>query len=660
MANRQTWQHGYWYLAGTILLGLVGSVLLLNRPEPATAAPHTISNSDHPMDPDWPDVYLLLSKKCVGCHRAGMEQTDLTTYDSLMAAKTEDGAPVVVPGNADDSLFWEQVAWNATAARDSQLPDSPKMPREHHEWLTAGQLAIVRRWINRGAFQYRLPITCSTRPLTELDFPSAQQCAPCHKRQYEQWSRSMHAYAQHSPTFEAFNLTLIERTGGTIGTFCTRCHTPLGTALGENGSRRNVHRSRLSMEGVSCVVCHRRGRGQHKSNGRRVIEPGSLEQGCMYGPFDNTALGPNDKTHPSRSLAYIKTSQFCGECHDVINPSGVRLEEAFSEWLNSPAAKRRISCQHCHMGPVPGVPILDEQRPLGRVAEVPGVDPNRLPLRRLTDHMFAGPDYSLLPDTEFPHKLDWMYEVDYRDQANLTPYQQKTLLDLRRRNRRQLDKAAALRYQLLQNSAKIDVRAPKHCRRGKRITVRGGVTNKVFGHSFPTGFTAERQLWISLTLRDPRGRVIFASGDVDNNGDLRDNHSHAVLSGKTPVDHFLLNFQNKFIALGNKGTERSVNLPVNRHLSPVNVLRPATGISASFGRPSSFRLAQGSMPPLSTMGRTYPISIPNSPGPYRLDVKLNFRHMPPTLLDHIGVPHLKHLLEVVVIDQYETVIHVIP
>ena len=39
----------------------------------------------------------------------------------------------------------------------------------------------------------------------------------------KQWSRSMHAYAQHSPIFEAFNLTLIERTGGTIGTFCTRC-----------------------------------------------------------------------------------------------------------------------------------------------------------------------------------------------------------------------------------------------------------------------------------------------------------------------------------------------------------------------------------------------------------------------------------------------------
>ena len=46
--------------------------------------------------------------------------------------------------------------------------------------------------------------------------------------------------------------------------------------------------------------------------------------------------------------------------------------------------------------------------------------------------------------------------------------------------------------------------------------------------------------------------------------DLRDEHSHAVLTGHVPADHHLLNFQNKFIALANKGPERSVVLSVNR------------------------------------------------------------------------------------------------
>src|SRR5690606_18457556 len=140
-----------------------------------------------------------------------------------------------------------------------------------------------------------------------------------------------------------------------------------------------------------------------------------LLEHCMYGPFDDAVSGAHSGTHESTGLPYLKSSQFCGECHDVTNPEGIRLEEAFSEWQNSPAAKQGITCQACHMGPVQGVPIADCDRPLGRAAKVPGIPDEQLPLRNLTDHTFAGPDYSLLPDTEFPEKLDWMYEKDYRD-----------------------------------------------------------------------------------------------------------------------------------------------------------------------------------------------------------------------------------------------------
>lgn len=112
----------------------------------------------------------------------------------------------------------------------------------------------------------------------------------------------------------------------------------------------------------------------------------------MYGPFD----APTSKevgSHVSAHLNYIKSSQFCGECHDVTNPAGMRLEEAFSEWQNSPAAKSGTTCQHCHMGPVQGLPFVDNQRPLGRAAVVPGVSADKIPLRHLSDHTFAGPDY---------------------------------------------------------------------------------------------------------------------------------------------------------------------------------------------------------------------------------------------------------------------------
>lgn len=642
-------------LAAFLCATVIGSSLFFWDPEEAShGAPHLISRIDHPFDPDWPLVLHMLNTKCFGCHRSGTERYDFSTYETLLAAGHDDGMPAVVPGDAEESAIWQYTCWNATASASSDLPDSPEMPEDQSEWLTAGQQETLRRWINNGALKYRLPDHCRPRPMLETDFPSARQCGQCHPKQYDEWSRSMHAYAQHSPVFEAFNLTLIERTGGTIGTFCSRCHTPIGTALGENGSRRNVHRSQISREGITCIVCHRRKDGRYKSSGRIRVEPGQLVDVCVYGPFD-AVEAPG--SHRSAKSPYLKSSQFCGECHDVTSPQGVRLEEAFSEWQNSPAAKEGITCQHCHMGPVQGKPIPDAHRPLGRAAVVPGLDPEHIPLRPLSDHTFAGPDYSMLPDTEFPHKLDWMYEQDYRNQSQLTPHQQKTLNDLRRKNRQSLRIADSKRYELLMNAASISVRHPNSAAAGQKIKIGVDVTNHVAGHSFPTGFTAERQLWVSVVVRDPYGNVVFVSGDLDKNGDLRDSHSYEVETGKLPYDKYLLNFQNKFIALTNKGTERSVVLSVNRHLRPVNVLRPATGISASYGRPLSFRIAQGSLPPLKTIGSRYPIVL-KCGGVYQVDVRLNFRHLPPALLDNIGVPHLKHLLEIVEIDYYHGEIRV--
>ena len=193
-------------------------------PTASQAVPHVVSETAHPFDPDWPQVFHILSTKCVACHLPTTERLDFTSYESLVAARLDDDDDMraIVPGDLEASLVWEYVSWNAGARRDSDMPDEPMMPPVRHEWLTEGQLAALRRWIERGALQYKLPSTCNIRPLMEMDFPSAKQCAACHPKQYDEWSRSMHAYGQLSPIFEAFNLTLIERTGGTIGTFCTR------------------------------------------------------------------------------------------------------------------------------------------------------------------------------------------------------------------------------------------------------------------------------------------------------------------------------------------------------------------------------------------------------------------------------------------------------
>src|SRR5690606_12641447 len=149
-------------------------------------------------------------------------------------------------------------------------------------------------------------------------------------------------------------------------------------------------------------------------------------------------------------------------------------------------------------------------RPMGYAAVMPGVELKRRPL---TDHTFAGPDYSLLPDTEFPEKLDCTYEIDYTRAHLLPEYHQRTRSSLRERNQQSLAQATALRHQLLKNAAKLTVVGPDTVTSGRRASINVSVTSLFEGHNFPTGFTEERQAWVEVTVVDQDGKVLYCSGD---------------------------------------------------------------------------------------------------------------------------------------------------
>lgn len=83
------------------------------------------------------DVLPILNSRCINCH--GGEDTkkglSFASYETLMAG-SEDG-PVIVPGNAEDSLL-------------VQLVSAGKMPKRGPQ-LTPQQLQIIIDWITAGA-----------------------------------------------------------------------------------------------------------------------------------------------------------------------------------------------------------------------------------------------------------------------------------------------------------------------------------------------------------------------------------------------------------------------------------------------------------------------------------------------------------------------------
>ena len=96
----------------------------------------------------------------------------------------------------------------------------------------------------------------------------------------------------------------------------------------------------------------------------------------------------------------ISTPTFCGSCHDVTLFNGFRLEEAFSEYRLSPAADRGVTCQDCHMGKIQGIPSDFDYGPAAVVGGVPTKP------RKLSSHLFSGPDYSVIHPGIFPHNAD--------------------------------------------------------------------------------------------------------------------------------------------------------------------------------------------------------------------------------------------------------------
>jgi len=84
------------------------------------------------------DIFPILDSRCKNCHggdRGTEEGLDMTSYANLMAGS--DNGPVVMPGDADNSLMVEMLLAN-------------KMPKRGPK-LTPPQVQLIVDWINQGA-----------------------------------------------------------------------------------------------------------------------------------------------------------------------------------------------------------------------------------------------------------------------------------------------------------------------------------------------------------------------------------------------------------------------------------------------------------------------------------------------------------------------------
>ncbi len=632
-------------------------------------------------------------------------------------------------------------------------------------------------------------------------FVSAKVCGQCHPRHYDEWSVSPHAYAQMSPVFNAMHGTIVKLTNGTFGDFCIRCHTPVGMHLQEPSFIANEYRYITSREGVTCVVCHRVNGDYGKISGRMPIvdSPNGIFD-PVYGPTGNHILeecladegfrlkpseseGSGQRVHGEAiELPAITESGFCGQCHDVTLGNTFRLEEAFSEYKASPTVDRGVSCQDCHMSTTPGSDA-------GGYGEGPAaiVAGKATPDRKATNHMMAGPDYSVIHAGLFPHLPQEFGNPDNQEAypffAELTPGRYrftqrgseedaaelepiplwldfdlgsawgteeleeevgdaaKQIARLQRRREKALEKedtekaqeyldeALALRASLPDfrswgpgANTPLDDREWRRYshwsdqrREARRVLVErqyrllaeyrtqqeqvlragyqidgfevaaaseGGidftvlVKNGTDGHNVPTGFIAERSVFLQVRVLDGQGNTVFTSGDLDPNGDVRDLHSvfvhnhepgtveplwwmpleepeeqkvedgwsaptgHVTASEEAvPLDPFLFSLQSRFIVQLNRGGEREQVLAINHSPDPLPFLRPPTRSNILTGRPAGARTHRTGIPPLTVRPWRYTVDagqLAGTSGPYRAQVRLVAGMVPVNLVYEIA------------------------
>ncbi|MHB0977396.1 MAG: multiheme c-type cytochrome [Candidatus Aquicultorales bacterium] len=300
-----------------------------------------------------------------------------------------------------------------------------------------------------------------TKAIAAKDFDSPDGCKLCHSKIAEQWAESMHANAWKDPLYQVVYQDLSEKTDGAADSFCAGCHAPVGVLSNEIPPGDGSKVSPISGRGVQCDFCHTVSAVKGAGNFSVVSTPGEFKLGPLTDPWI-----PSHAFHKSRYSKLHTTSGFCGACHKVNHPvnKDLRIEDTFTEWLESEYAKKGIVCQDCHMTPGPGVTKPNPGQP--------AIDgPQR---KHVYTHYFVGGNAAV------PKAL------------GLTSRQ-------------------TLAEEQLKGTAQLEIFSIS-LKPGEKSDIKVTVRNTGAGHYLPTGATEFREMWLDVTVVDASGGLLFHSG----------------------------------------------------------------------------------------------------------------------------------------------------
>lgn len=343
-----------------------------------------------------------------------------------------------------------------------------------------------------------------TQP-NELNFPQfadADTCSGCHSGKanqdktflpFDTWAGTMMANAARDPVFFAA-LTVANQDAPGVGTYCLRCHSPIGFVQGHATPPDGSAFDKFDNQGVGCETCHRAVQSPAPNNPYFLSDAQLVfvESPAKHGPYDNEDSPAHDASVKDTGLS---ESRFCGQCHQVTNPDvhlkddtgkdtafEFPLDTTYEEWASSDYGKSGgaafKSCIDCHMPKKTG-----EHAVTNLFDGTPRTDPRI--------HAFVGGNHWGIQAVMAKNPKRAMA---YPDAFNLAL--QGTLDNL----------AKAVKVTL--------VESPMSGTPGGSLQVKVRVEN-LTGHKFPTGYAESRRAWIGISLVDAQKKEQALLGAYD-------------------------------------------------------------------------------------------------------------------------------------------------
>ena len=364
--------------------------------------------------------------------------------------------------------------------------------------------------------------------LPELFTPSSR-CVACHDGLTDaqgvdfsfgyQWSATMMANAARDPYWQgSVRREMLEypKTGEVIEHECSKCHMPMARYQAHAEGRKqemfthlapgewNKPEGELSIDGVSCVLCHQigtEGLGEESSftGGFKVDHETAKGERLAYGPREASS-GASDLMKAASGFLpakgdHMTATELCASCHTVLTHSLAPGAEGlpplpeqvpYLEWQHSSYAGQQ-GCVACHMETIEG--------------QVATASVMAVPYEGVLRHQFRGGNVLV------PLMLD-QHREDLGTQAVT----------------QELHKAVeASREHLSQRSARVAVTQRTDADGALQLDV---TVENLAGHKLPTAYPS-RRAWLHVVVRDGKGEAVFESGALQADGSIAGNDNDA-------------------------------------------------------------------------------------------------------------------------------------